>query len=42
MIVRFVGEAQHEFLDAISFYEEACTGLGRRFKDQVNRSVLRN
>jgi plasmid stabilization system protein ParE len=38
--VRFVEEAQREFLDAISYYEEARAGLGRRFKDQVERSVL--
>ena len=40
MTVRFVGEAQSEFLDAISYYEDAGTGLGRRFKDEVDRSVL--
>ena len=40
MIVRFVEEAQRELLDAISYYEEARAGLGRRFKDQVDRSVL--
>lgn len=39
MTVRFVEEAQQEFLDAISFYEEARAGLGRRFKEQVDRSV---
>jgi hypothetical protein len=37
--IRFVEEAQSEFLDAISSYEEARTGLGRRFKEQVDRSV---
>jgi len=41
VIVRFVEEAQCEFLDVISFYEEARSGLGRRFKDQVDRSVFR-
>ena len=40
MIVRFVEEAQREFLEAISYYEEARAGLGRRFKDQVDRSVM--
>ena len=40
MNIRFVEEAQREFLDAISFYEEARAGLGRRFKDEVDRSVL--
>ena len=40
MIIRFVDEAQAEFFDAISDYEEACDGLGRRFKDEVDRCVL--
>lgn len=40
MTIRFVEEAQSEFLDAISDYEEACAGLGRRFKEEVDRSVL--
>ena len=40
MTIRFVEEARSELLDAISFYEEARAGLGRRFKDQVDRSVL--
>lgn len=40
MIVRFVEEAQREFLDAISYYEETRAGFGRRFKDEVDRSVL--
>ena len=40
MNIRFVEEAQREFLDAISFYEEARAGLGRRFKGEVDRSVL--
>lgn len=30
MTIRFVEEAQREFLDAISFYEEARSGLGRQ------------
>lgn len=41
MNVRFVEEAQRELFDAISYYEEAHAGLGRRFKDQVHRSVVR-
>ena len=40
MTIRFVDEAQREFLDAISYYEEARGGLGQRFKDQVDRCVL--
>ena len=40
MTIRFVEEAQTEFLDAISYYEEARAGLGARFKDAVDRSVL--
>jgi plasmid stabilization system protein ParE len=38
--IRFVEEAQREFLDAISHYEEARAGLGQRFKDEVDRSIL--
>jgi hypothetical protein len=38
--VRFVDDAQREFLDAISEYEEARAGLGQRFKDEVDRCVL--
>jgi len=37
--IRFVEEAQREFLDAIADYEEARSGLGRRFKDEVDRCV---
>jgi len=37
--IRFVEEAQREFLNAISYYEEARGGLGRRFKDEVDRSI---
>lgn len=40
MTVRFVEEAQREFLDAISYYDGARAGLGRRFKGEVDRSVL--
>jgi toxin ParE1/3/4 len=40
VIVRFVDEAQREFLDAISDYEETRGGLGQRFKDRVDRCVL--
>lgn len=39
MTIRFVEEAQHELLDAIAEYEDACGGLGQRFKDAVDRSV---
>lgn len=40
MTIRFAEEAQREFLDAISHYEEARGGLGRRFKNEVDRCVL--
>ena len=40
MTIRFVEEAQREFLKAISDYEEARDGLGKRFKDEVDRCVL--
>ena len=39
MIVRFVEEAQSEFLNAISSYEETRTHLGARFKNEVDRCV---
>ena len=39
MIVRFVEEAQCEFLAAISEYEEVRAGLGQRFKHEVDRCV---
>jgi toxin ParE1/3/4 len=38
--IRFVEEAQNEFLDAISYYEEARAGLGARFKGTVDRNIL--
>jgi hypothetical protein len=38
--IRFIDEAQTEFFDAISGYEEARAGLGRRFKAEVDRCVL--
>ena len=40
MNIQFLDEAQWEFLDAISDYEEARSGLGRRFKDEIDRCVL--
>lgn len=40
MTIRFVKEAELEFLEAISYYEDAQEGLGRRFKDEVDRCVL--
>jgi plasmid stabilization system protein ParE len=39
--IRFVKEAQGEFNEAIDYYEDARPGLGRRFKEQVDRAVLR-
>lgn len=41
MKISFVNEAQLELLDAISFYEEAQPGLGRRFKDELDRRLQR-
>jgi len=32
MTVRFVKQAQQEFLDAIRYYEQAEPGLGKRFR----------
>lgn len=40
MTILFVEEAQREFLDAISDYEEARAGLGQQFKDEVDRTIL--
>jgi hypothetical protein len=40
MNIRFVDEASFEFLDAISYYEEQQAGLGRRFKAEVERTLL--
>ena len=40
MRILFLEEAQQELFDAISFYEEACVGLGRRFKDELDRCIL--
>ena len=39
-MIRFVEEAQREFLDSIVNYEEARAGLGQPFKDEVDRCVL--
>jgi hypothetical protein len=39
VIIRFVDEARREFLDAISEYEAAHSGLGERFKAEVDRSM---
>lgn len=39
MTSRFVEEAQREFLDAISEYEKILPGLGRRFKEEMDRSL---
>lgn len=40
MKITFLQEAELEFLDATSYYEEERPGLGRRFKDEVDRSLL--
>lgn len=40
MTIRFVEEAQTEFLETISYYEDARGGLGVRFKDEADRCVL--
>ncbi len=40
MKIIFVPEAKDEFLDAISYYEEAREGLGQRFKDETDRCIL--
>ena len=40
MSITVLQEAQLEFLDAISHYEAERPGLGQRFKDEVDRSLL--
>lgn len=40
MNISFVEEARNEFLDAISFYETEQPGLGQRFKNELDRSLL--
>jgi len=40
MNIKFVDEASFEFLDVISYYEEQQAGLGRRFKTEVERTLL--
>jgi plasmid stabilization system protein ParE len=40
MKVLFLDEARSEFFDAIAHYEGARPGLGQRFKDEVDRSLL--
>lgn len=41
MTVRFVQEAQQEFMDTIRYYEEAEPGLGRRFSVEAVSAVRR-
>jgi hypothetical protein len=38
--ITFLQEAELEFLDTTSYYDENRPGLGRRFKDEVGRSLL--
>lgn len=40
MKITFLEEAKLEFLDAISYYESEQPGLGQRFKDELDRSLL--
>lgn len=37
--VRFLEEAQHEFLEQISYYEERQKGLGDRFRGSVEAAT---
>jgi hypothetical protein len=39
MIVKFVEEAQWEFLEAIRYYEEAEPGLGGRFSVEIGSTI---
>jgi hypothetical protein len=38
--VRFLEEAQSEFLAQISYYEERQKGLGDRFRDAVECAIV--
>lgn len=40
MKITFLQEAEFEFLDAVSYYEGERPGLGQRFKNEVDRSLL--
>ena len=40
MKITFLQEAESEFLAAISCYEAEQPGLGQRFEEEVNRTVL--
>jgi plasmid stabilization system protein ParE len=40
MRIRFVDEARVELLDAISYYEKQHPGFGRRFKVEVEQTLL--
>ncbi len=40
MTIQLVEEARDDFLDAILHYEEVRADLGRRFKEEVDRSIL--
>ena len=40
MTIIFLQEAQSEFLDAISHYEDDLPGLGRRFKDETDQRLF--
>ena len=37
--VRFLGEAQDEFLEQVAFYEDRQKGLGERFRRAVEAAV---
>jgi plasmid stabilization system protein ParE len=40
MRIRFVDEARAEFLDGISYYERQQPKLGRRFKVEVEQTLI--
>jgi hypothetical protein len=40
MRIRFVDEARVELLDGISYYEKQQPGFGRRFKVEVEQTLL--
>ena len=40
MKIRFVDEAAAAFLDVVSYYEQKQPKLGRRFKEEVQQTLL--
>ncbi len=39
MRIEFLAEARLEFLEALSFYDAEQSGLGKRFKDELDQKI---